>query len=418
MSITTQRAVGVWWEYPPAAEFFRGLATSSRLILFDKRGVGLSDRAMGIPTLEERMDDIRAVMDAVGSTKAVILGMSESAALSILFAASHPERVQGLILCGGSARERWAPDYPWGVKAEEVEADLRSIENEWGEPEFARRFAEELAPGRVEDPGYLPFVSRLITYSASPAAAVALSKMSAGIDVRSALPSIHVPTLVLAEESNFARASSGYLASNISGARLVKIPGIAHFFLISRESTASVQESVRAFLDELPGPTETDRVLTTVLVVDIVGSTRRVVELGDRSWGKLFGEYMEKALSRLARYQGRLIKTTGDGFLATFDGPTRAIRCACALRDLARESGFEIRAGLHSGECLLKEKDVQGIAVHLAARVSERAADSEVPVSATVRDLSMGSDIHLVDRGAQSLKGLEGEWRMYAVESA
>lgn len=409
--------LGVWWEYPPAAEFFRGLAAFSRLILFDKRGVGLSDRSVGIPTLEERIDDIRAVMDAAGSPKAVILGVSESAAMSILFTASHPERVLGLILSGGEARVAWAPDNPWGSKPEDVETWLRAVEKEWGTLEFARRFADGLAPGREKDIDYNQFISRLITYSASPAAAVALTRMNFGIDVRSVLTSIHVPTLVLVEESDYARAASGYLASHITGAKLVKIPGKAHFFLVFPESIASVLESVRTFLDEVPGTAESDRILTTVLFVDVVGSTRHVTQLGDRSWGKLFGEYMEKTLAELARFQGRLIKTTGDGFLAIFDGPTRAIRCACALRDLAQKSGFEIRAGLHSGECLLKEKDVQGIAVHIAARVSERAADNEVLVSATVRDLSIGSDIRLVDRGAQSLKGVDGEWRMYAVAS-
>lgn len=407
--------LGVWWEYPPAADFFTRLAAIGRVIMFDKRGMGLSDRAVGIPTLEERMDDFRAVMDAAGSRKAVILGLSESGAMSILFAAAYPDRVSALVLVGGYARQTWAPDYPWGDKPAETEDWIRAVESEWGKPEFVRRFARGIAPGGALNPDLNEWLGRLMTYGASPASAVAATKMDAGIDVRAALSAVHVPTLILADKTEQGAEISGHLARNIPGSKLLVIPGANHMFLVVPEATTMVLDSVRSFVVEDPGAPESNRVLTMVLFTDIVGSTRRAAELGDRSWSKLLEAYFEAAKKELTRYQGRLVKTTGDGMLATFDGPTRAIRCACALRDLAKDSGLEIRAGLHSGECILKDRDVQGIAVHIASRVSERAGDSEVLVSGTVRDLSIGSEIRFADRGAQPLKGLEGEWRMYAV---
>ncbi|HLM90574.1 MAG TPA: adenylate/guanylate cyclase domain-containing protein [Thermoplasmata archaeon] len=409
--------LGVWWELPSAADFFTRLAGIGRVIMFDKRGLGLSDRAVGIPTLEERMDDFRAVMDAANSRKAVILGVSESGAMSILFAAAYPERVAGLVLAGTYARQAWAPDYPWGNTPEESESWIRSVESEWGKAEFVDRYARDLAPARAPDPEFAPWLGRLLTYGASPASAVAVTKMDDGIDVREVLAAVHVPTLILADKTEWGAHSSEYLAEHIPGAQLLVIPGANHMFFVVPEATRMVLDSIRSFVDEIPGGPEPERVLTTVLFTDIVGSTRRAAEMGDRSWGKLLDRYFDGARNELARYQGRLVKTTGDGMLATFDGPTRAIRCACALRDLAKGAGLEIRAGLHSGECILKDKDVQGIAVHIASRVSERAGDSEVLVSGTVRDLSIGSDIRFADRGSHSLKGLEGEWRMYSVAS-
>ncbi|MFZ0829831.1 MAG: adenylate/guanylate cyclase domain-containing protein [Thermoplasmata archaeon] len=410
--------IGVWWEYPPAADFFSRLATIGRVIMFDKRGMGLSDRAVGIPTLEERMDDFRAVMDAAGSKKAVILGLSESGAMSILFAAAHPDRVAGLVLIGAYARQAWAPDYPWGDKPAETEAWLKSIDSDWGTPEFVHRFAAANAPGVALDPQFNQWLRRMMTYAVSPASAIAESAMDAGIDVRAALSAIHVPTLILGDKTESGMALSRHLSESITGSKLLIVPGANHMFIVVPEATTMVLDSLRSFVEEIPGAVEPNRVLTTVLFTDIVGSTRRAAEMGDRSWSKLLDGYFTAAKRELTKYQGRLVKTTGDGMLATFDGPTRAIRCACALRDLAKESGFEIRAGLHSGECILKDKDVQGIAVHIASRVSERAGDSEVMVSSTVRDLSIGSDIHFDDRGPQALKGLEGDWRMYTVASA
>ena len=410
--------LGVWWEYPLAADFFQRLGAIGRVIMFDKRGMGMSDRAVGIPTLEERMDDFRAVMDAADSKRAVILGLSESGAMSILFAAAHPDRVAGLVLAGAYARQTWAPDYPWGDKPPATEAWLRSVEAEWGNPEFVQRFATANAPNCARDPAFNQWLQRVLTYGASPDSAVATSKMDAGIDVRAALSVIHVPTLILADSTPMGQGLSENLAQNIRNSKLLTIPGANHMFMVVPEATTMVLDSLRSFMEEIPGALEPNRVLTTVLFTDVVGSTRLVAEMGDRSWGKLLEGYFAGASRELTKYQGRLVKTTGDGMLATFDGPTRAIRCACALRDLVKASGFEIRAGLHSGECIFKEKDIQGIAVHIASRVSEKAGDSEVLVSGTVRDLSVGSDIRFQDRGVQPLKGLEGDWRMYAVANA
>jgi class 3 adenylate cyclase len=407
--------LGVWWEFPRAADFFAKLAGVGRLIMFDKRGVGLSDRAVGIPTLEERMDDFRAVMDAAHSQKAVIFGLSESGAMSILFAATYPERVAGLILVGTYARHSWAPDYQWGNKPDQSEAWIRRVESDWGKPDFVGDFARGVAPRGPDDPDFVPWMGRLMTYGASPASAVAATRMDEGIDVRGVLGAVHVPTIVLSDKTDWGIRSSEYLAEHIPRAKLLVIPGASHMFLVVPEATEMVLDSIRSFVEGLHGGPEPNRVLTTVLFTDIVGSTRRAAEMGDRSWGELLDRYFSAARRELEKYQGRLVKTTGDGMLATFDGPTRAIRCACALRNVAKAVGLETRAGLHSGECILKDKDVQGIAVHIASRVSERAGESEVLVSGTVRDLSIGSDIQFADRGAHPLKGLEGEWRMYAV---
>jgi class 3 adenylate cyclase/pimeloyl-ACP methyl ester carboxylesterase len=407
--------LGIWWEYPLAAEFFSRLSQIGRLIMFDKRGMGLSDRDVGIPTLEQRMDDFRAVMDSARSKRAVILGLSESGAMSILYAATYPERVAALILSGTYAKQTWAPDYPWGDKPTESEDWIRLVESQWGSPEFALRFAQGIAPRQASDPQFCAWIGRLMTYSASPASAMAATKMDVGIDVRSVLGAVHVPTLILADDTENGTGSSRYLAEHIPGAKMEVIPGANHMFFVVPEATKMVLASIQSFVDEIHGGPDTNRVLTTVLFTDIVGSTRRVAEMGDRLWGKLLDQYFEAARKELARYQGRFVKNTGDGMLATFDGPTRAIRCACALRDIAKQSGIEIRSGLHAGECLLKDKDIQGIAVHIASRVSERAGDSEVLVSGTVRDLSIGSDIRFEDRGSQPLKGLDGEWRMYVV---
>jgi class 3 adenylate cyclase len=354
-------------------------------------------------------------MDSAGSKRAVILGLSESGAMSILYAATYPDRVSALILSGTYAKQTWAPDYPWGDKPADSVDWIRSVESEWGSSNLALRFAQSVAPGQASDPQFCAWIGRLMTYGASPASAVAATKMDVGIDVRDVLGAVHVPTLILADDTESGTASSGYLADHVPGAKMQVIPGANHMFFVVPEATKMVLDSIRSFVDEIHGGSETNRVLTTVLFVDIVGSTRRVAEMGDRLWGKLLDQYFEAARKELARYQGRFVKSTGDGMLATFDGPTRAIRCACALRDIAKEAGIEIRSGLHSGECLLKDRDIQGIAVHIASRVSEQAGGSEVLVSGTVRDLSIGSDIRFEDRGSQPLKGLDGEWRMYAV---
>jgi len=409
--------LAVTWEDAPTAQLFRGLASFARLILFDKRGVGLSDRDVGIPILEERMDDFRAVMDSAGSKRAFLLGMSESAAMSILFAAAHPERTRGLILVGGYARSLSAHDYPWGRTREERQAEVRRIETEWGTPSFVEQVAADIAPSRAPDPKFIQWFARELVYGASPSSAAALERMDMEIDVRSVLPAIHVPTLVLAGDVRKDLERSKYIASNIPRAKLVELPGKDHYFVVDTDMTEEVVRIVREFVEELEAPVESERVLTTVLFTDIVGSTQRASELGDRAWSKVLERYLRQGMEDVANYRGRIIKTTGDGFLATFDGPTRAARCACTLRDQARGMGLGIRVGLHSGECIIKEGDVQGIAVHIAARVCELANDGEVLVSGTVRDLSVGSDVNFRDRGSKPLKGVEGDWRIYSVEN-
>jgi class 3 adenylate cyclase len=410
--------LGVWWEWPPIVEFFRGMTEFSRFILFDKRGVGMSDRIVGVPPLAERVDDIRAVMDAVGSKKAVILGLSESSAMSILFAALHPERTLGLVLAGPYARTLWAPDYPWGSRKEDHDEFIRRMEREWATPGFSDAWAIGRAPSRAHDREYLRWVRRMFTYGGSPATAAALERMDAEIDVRPELGSVHVPTLVFAAEGDRNLESSRYIAERIPGAKMVVIPGGDHIFPADPRANKAALEAIRAFVDELPGSLETNRVLTTVLFTDIVGSTRRASDLGDRAWSQLLGRFFESARKEVSRYRGRVVKTTGDGLLATFDGPTRAVRCAAALRDEARSLGIDLRAGLHTGECVLKADDIQGIAVHIAARVGERAGDGEVLVSGTVRDLSVGSDLRFRDRGTQALRGVDGEWRTYSLDDS
>lgn len=410
----------VQWDWPVFAQFLRELASFTRLILFDKRGTGMSDRDVGVATLEDRMDDIRAVMDAVGSRRAILFGDSEGVAMSILFAATYPERTLGLILWGGVARVLRAPNHPWGPTREEFEASLRQDEVDWGTEAYINRTVAYWASSRMNDAPYKRWFRRLIRHGLSPSADIALWKMFMEIDVRSVLPVIHVPTLVLhATEDRAVRVERGrYIASQIHGAKFVEISSPDHDFGATPTAADAVLSSIRQFVGQLQPSLETDRILTTVLFTDIVGSTKRASAHGDREWGRLRGEYFEKARTLLARFRGREIKTAGDGMLAIFDGPTRAIRCACALRDQARDLGLEIRAGLHTGECVLREGDVQGIAVRIAARVSEQAREGEVLVSGTVRDLSVGSDVRFGDRGMQAFKGLDGEWRTYVVENS
>lgn len=409
----------IWWEWPPAAEFFRELSKSCRLIMFDKRGVGMSDRAVGIAPLGERTDDIRAVMDACGSKSAVILGASESGPMAIHFAATYPERTQGLVVYGAHACLRKAPDYPLGSTDEEMDQWIRDTERGWGQPEFSREMSVGMAPGMKDNTEYVQWFHRLITFGASPASAVALERMNREIDVRSELPSVQAPCLVIAPEgSEHEVAVNRYVADRIPGARFLTIPGASHMFFVDPKASAAFLKAIRSFLDDLPGAQETNRVLTTVLFTDIVGSTKQASELGDRAWGQLLGRLYSLANAEVEKYHGKTIKTTGDGILATFDAPTRAIRCASAIRGEARGLGLELRAGLHTGECIFKGGDVQGIAIHIASRVGDDAGDGEILVSSTVRDLSIGSDIKFRDRGPRTFKGVDGEWRTYSVENS
>jgi class 3 adenylate cyclase len=406
----------VMWEEPSLVREFRAIAEFSRLILFDKRGVGLSDRNVGTATLEDRLDDIRAVLDAIGSRRAVLFGTLDGAPLSILFAATYPEKTQALVLWGGQARSVWAPDYAWAQSEAAWEAEIRRDEDEWGTDAHIHRLLAQLSPSRVSDPEYKRWFSRRIRFGASPAEGSALSRMRMQIDVRSALSSLHVPTLVLYSPESKASSpeDARFLAAHIPGARLEEIRCPDHHFWVTRQGSDEVIGSMRRFIEGLVGLPDPDRILTTVLFTDLVGSTQRASELGDRRWTQLLDRHLEDVRREVHRHRGTLVKTTGDGALAIFDGPTRAIRCALALTKLAEADGMSLRAGLHTGECVLRGGDVQGIAVHIASRIADQAGPGEVLVSGTLRELSVGSDVIFDFRGPQALRGIEGEWRIYS----
>jgi class 3 adenylate cyclase/pimeloyl-ACP methyl ester carboxylesterase len=409
------------WQVPEIAAYNDRLASFCRLIRFDKRGSGMSDRVTGAPALETRMDDVRAVMDAVGSERAALLGTSEGGAMSILFAATYPERTWALVLCGAFACQRWAPDYPWGTREEEYRREAEEEERVWGTQAHSLQMAELLAPSSNEENRRA--FARLIRQSASPGAATALSRMNWEIDVRGVLSAVHVPTLVLnrTDEFPFIVAGSRYLAEHIPGARQVEVPGVD--YAIFAGDTEPILNQIEPFLGEVWEErgweeAESERVLATVLFTDIVGSTAKAAELGDARWRKLLEDHHELIRRRLVRFRGKELDTAGDGFFASFDGPGRAIRCACEITESVRDLGLQVRAGLHTGECEMMNGKVGGIAVHIGARVAAEAGPGEVVVSSTVRDLVAGSGIEFRERGTAELKGVPGEWRLFSVGSA
>jgi len=400
------------WEEPSCARFLKRLASFSRLILFDKRGTGSSDRAVEIPILEQQIDDLISVMDSVGSERAALLGASEGGSLCTLFAATHPERTSALILCGAVATTRWSPETPWALTRETFETWIQTVGREWGGPLAIELFA----PSVAHDQRFRDWWARLLRLAASPATAIALLRMLDDIDVRPVLPTIRVPTLVLHCTGDRAvNVENGrYLGRHIPNAKYVELPGADHFPYVG--DTEAILAEIEEFLTGARHAPEADRVLATVLFTDIVGSTTHAAGIGDQRWRDLLGSYQALVRRELARSRGREVKTLGDGFLATFDGPARAIRCACAIRDSVRPLGIEIRAGLHTGECELMDDDVGGIAVHIGARVAASAAPGEVLVSSTVKDLVAGSGLRFADRGTHHLHGVPGEWRLFAVE--
>jgi len=403
--------VDVFWEEPRLARLLARLASFSRLILFDKRGTGLSDRVTDMPSLEVRMDDVRAVMDAVGSQRAALFGYSEGGAMCILFAATYPSRASALVLGGSFARRALGPDHPWAPPAEEQLAVIDQIEADWGGPVGI----EARSPSLANDERYRQWWGRWLRSSASPAAAATLMRMNMEIDVRHVLPAVRVPTLILHSINDrvIDIGASRYMAARIPGAKLVELHGIDHIPW-GCDSDVIVDE-IEEFLTGARRGAEPDRVLATVLFTDIVGATERASRVGDRNWHDLLDSHHELVRRELERFRGREIDTAGDGFLATFDGPARAVRCACAISDGVRSLGLEIRAGLHTGECELMGDKLGGIAVHTGARVAAEAQAGEVLVSSTVKDLVAGSGLAFLDRGVQSLKGIPGEWRLFAV---
>ncbi len=406
-------AVEHYWEEPSVARYFRRLASFSRLIMFDRRGSGMSDPLPRAPTLEEQMDDVVAVMDAAGSEQAAVFALLEGGAMAALFAATHPERTTALVLYEAQPRMSWAPDYEWAMRDEEREEYLQGGGlDTWGDG--SRILA--LSPRSADNLRLRNWYGRLERLAASPGMAAQLMRMHSQVDVRAVLPSITVPTLVLhrAGDQMIDIRHSRYLAEHIPGARMVELPG-DEAISFGPEASEELDE-IEEFLTGARQAPHSERILATVMFSDIVDSTTRAAELGDRRWRDLLQSIESSVGRELMRYRGRAVKTMGDGFLATFDGPARAIRCATAIRDSARSQfGLEVRSGLHTGEIEMIGNDVGGIAVHIGARVGATAGAGEVLVSGTVKDLVVGSGISFEERGERELKGVPGRWRLYAV---
>ena len=405
----------VYWELPAFRRYCERLAEFSRLILFDKRGMGMSDRVPGATPLDIRMDDIRAVMDAAGSTDAVIMGESEGGPLGMLFAAAHPERTRALILQGAEVRERTDAGWPWGeATVEAFEANMRRIPELWGSGSgiVFRVPSLEGDPALAAAQAWWGKVQR---NAATPLGWTAFARMAFEIDVRDVVPTIHVPALVIhAAGDRVCDVGNGrWLADHLPGARYVEMPGGDHLPWFDPDATIA---EIREFLTGSREPEEPDRVLATVLFTDIVGSTDLATRLGDRRWRDMLESHHAAVRAELTRYRGREVDTAGDGFLAVFDGPARAIRAASAIVGALRAMGIEVRAGVHTGEIeQLADGDIRGIAVHTGARVMGAAAPGEVLVSSSVRDLVAGSGFTFTDRGMHALKGVEEERRLYAV---
>ena len=402
------------WERPEIAYFLERLASFGRLIVFDKRGTGLSDpvAVSSPPTTEQRMDDVRAVLDAVGSERAALIGLSEGGPMCMLFAATYPERTGGLVLTGTFARLLATDDYPIGFDRATVERLGDRMSERWGEG-LILAFA---APS-ADTPEARQIQGQYERAAASPGMVKALNDLNLEFDVRGVLDAIHVPTLVLHREGDrmVPLAMGRYLAEKITGAKLVVVPGIDHVPWVGDVDLFC--DEIEEFLTGARHVAQPDRVLATVLFADIVGSTERAAELGDRRWRDLLDRFYESTRRQIERFGGRQVKTTGDGILATFDGPARAVRGASAIVSSVRALGLEVRAGLHTGECEVMGADVGGIAVHIGARVASLARPGEVLVSRTVKDLVVGSGHSFADRGDHELKGVPGSWQLFSVES-
>jgi len=402
--------VELYWESPVQEHLLKRLTSFARVIVFDKRGQGLSDR-VAEQTLEERTGDVRAVMDAAGSKQATVYGWSEGGPMCLMFAATYPERTSSLVLYGTFASIK-ASLQGWS-DPEQFERDLGELCAHWGEGTLVAKNI----PSQVNNVVVVQAVARLERASASPASIAALFRANYEIDVRHILPSIHVPTLILHRKGDalVPVAAGRYLAEHIPGAKYAEIPGIDHS-VQDNETQDIIADEIEEFITGARHRLEPDRALATVMFTDIVASTERAAEMGDSRWRELLGNYYAVVRKELTTFRGREVNTAGDGLLATFDGPARAIRCACSVRARLRPLGLQVRTGLHTGECELIGDDVGGIAVHIGARVAATAAPDEVLVSSTVKDLVAGSNLQFVDRGAHSLKGVPGEWRLFVVQ--
>ncbi|HEX9697069.1 MAG TPA: adenylate/guanylate cyclase domain-containing protein [Actinomycetota bacterium] len=399
------------WEMPAWVRFAERLGSFARVIHFDKRGTGLSDRLETMPTLEERMDDVRAVMDATGSNRATLIGVSEGAPMSILFAATHPERVASLVLCGGMARSTWAPDYPWATPAEDLVASAAQF---LSQSLASGDDLEIWMPSWADDPGAREQIARYRRAAVSPKGLEMMFGMFLDIDVRDVLPAVSAPTLVIHRRGDRVvnRRAGEFLASRIAGATYVEMPGNDHFPWAA--DSDEIVAHIREFVTGSRGPApEADRVLATVLFTDIVDSTGQAAALGDSAWRSLLETHHALVHDRIARFRGRQIKTLGDGVLATFDGPGRAVQCAEAIATESEPLGLRIRAGIHCGEVEVMGEDIGGIAVHTAARILGLAGAGEVLVSSTIRGLVAGSGIEFEDRGTHELKGIPEPWQVF-----
>jgi class 3 adenylate cyclase len=400
------------WQLPDYADFLRRLASFSRLILFDKRGTGMSDRTSQLFTLEQRMDDLRAVMDAAGSRRAAIFGVSEGGPMSILFAATYPERTAILVMFGAYARRAWAEDYPFGWREKDWESFFANVENHWGTPQGLDLGI--WAPSIAGDQQASNEVAAYMRAAGSPGAVRAVMQMNRRIDVRSVLPTVRIPTLIVHRtgDRNIRIEHARYMAEQVPGARLVELPGDDHMPWVG--DTDALVGEIEEFLTGMRHEPEPERVLATVLFSDIVGATKRAAELGDKKWRDLLSDHHRLIRDELHRFKGREVDTAGDAFFASFDGPARAVCCAAAIQEAVRRLGLEVRVGLHTGECEMMDGKVTGIAVHIGSRVMNLAAPGEVLVTGTVRDLVAGSSLRFDDRGVHELKGVPGKWPLFA----
>jgi class 3 adenylate cyclase/pimeloyl-ACP methyl ester carboxylesterase len=399
------------WQNPQTAGILRRLSSFSRLILFDKRGTGMSDRGSQIFTLEQRMHDVRAILDEIGSERAVLFGVSEGGPMSLLYAASYPERTAALILYGSYAKRSWAHDYPFGWKDEQWERVLGNIEHNWGTPQGTS--VAMWAPSLMKNPEAAERMAAYFRAAASPGAAAAIMRMNREIDVRNILPTIRTPTLILHRTAD--RVSeighARYMAEHIPEAKLIELPGIDHVYWTPGGEV--IVDHIEQFVTGRRQQRQPERVLATVMFIDIANSTQRAATLGDNSWRQLLEKFYATVREVLQQYKGREINTSGDGFLATFDGPARAVRCAGAIRDAVHTLGLDVRCGLHTGECEIVADDLAGIAVHIGARVASLADAGEILVSQTLRDLVAGSGLTFETHGTHVLKGVPGEWQLY-----
>jgi pimeloyl-ACP methyl ester carboxylesterase len=404
--------IDIMWEDPILASILRRLATFARVTIFDKRGTGMSDRVdpTDLPGLEQRMDDVRAVMEAGGIERATLMGHSEGGNMAALFAATYPERTEGLILISTYAKRIRSDDYPWAPTRKAREEEIRRTEETWGNPHLVPRYT---LGSRADDPVFRDWVSRYFRLGASPRAAATLLRMNTEMDTRAVLPLIQAPTLCIyrTEDTDVTVEEGRWIASQIPDARLIELPGDSHFFWI--EDPTSMLDEIEEFVTGRREAAHPERALATVVFTDIVGSTERAAELGDREWRALLERHNSTIRRQIERYRGQERGTAGDGFLATFDGPARGVRAARAICEAVRPLGIEVRAGVHTGEVELVGDDIAGMGVHIGARIAALAGAGQVFVSRTVRDLVVGSELAFEERGTRALKGVPGEWEIY-----